>query len=122
VASTALELLTLARDRIASGWTQGAEARTDAGDPIDPWRPSATVWSLLGTIVASYEELSQRDLEFGLDQLAAALHRLSAFVDDDSLVRWNDAPGRTQADVLDALGHAIEIEASGPPLFVYSPN
>jgi hypothetical protein len=122
MAATALALLELSRDRVASGWTQGAEARTRAGVPIDPWRAGAVEWSLLGTIVAAYEDLARADDGFGLDQLAIALHRLAEFVDDDSLANWNDRPGRTQADVLATLDLAAEAESLRPPVFVYSRN
>jgi hypothetical protein len=122
MASTALGLLELARDRIARGWTQGAEARDAGGEPTDPWRQNAVAWSLLGTVVASYEEIAHREPDFGLDQLAVAMHRLAEFVDDDSLARWNDQPERTQDDVLETLEQAVEAESAGPPLFVYSPN
>lgn len=122
MASTALHLLELAYDRIARGWTQGEEARDAGGEPTDPWRREAVSWSLLGAIVAAYEELARRAASFGLDQLAVAMHRLAAFVDDDSLARWNDRPERTQDEVLATLGQAVDAEATGPPLFVYSPN
>jgi hypothetical protein len=118
----AAELLECARDRVARGWTQHAEARDDAGAPVDPWRPQAVAWSLLGTIVASYDELARRRPEFGLDQLAVALHWLAGHVDDDSLVAWNDAPGREQADVVAALQQAIESGRRGGPLYVISAN
>jgi hypothetical protein len=122
MASTALALLELSRARVARGWTQGTEARTDAGTPIDPWRAGAVEWSLLGTIVAAYEDLARADDGFGLDQLAVALHRLAEFVDDDSLAQWNDHPERTQADVVATLDLAVEAEVLRPPVFVYSRN
>lgn len=119
---TALDLLHLASTRIGRGWTQGAEARAAGGEPTEPWRRDAVCWSLLGTIVAAYEELSRREAGLGLDQLAIAMRRLAQFVDADSLALWNDEPGRTQADVVATLGQAVDAEATGPPLFVYSPN
>ena len=46
------------------------------------------------------------DLSKTLAQLEAACAFLAEVVDSDTLSDWNDAPGRTQADVLAALAEA----------------
>lgn len=119
---TALDLLELARTRLGLGWTQGAEARDVNGKPTDPWRAEAAEWSLLGAIVAAYEQLAYLHPGFGLEQLATAVHRLTEFVDDDSLADWNDAAGRTQAEAQAALGSAARVEQANPTIFVFSRN
>lgn len=69
-------------------------------------------WSLLGALVAVLESEAAVRGELPLDELAAALYALAALVETDSLVAWNDVPGRTQADVVRALdGAAAGYEA-----------
>jgi len=98
-----------ARDLVASSWTQHTEARSDDGNPIDPWSSDATSWSLLGALVAVYARLQRVDGEgSALEALARACVKLAKTVDSDSLAAWNDAGGRTQADVLAALDEAAE--------------
>jgi hypothetical protein len=106
--------LSEARDRIASSRTQHAEARSADGGPVDPWSADAVSWSLLGALVAVYARLQQSD---GADNAVGALARacvhLAETVDSDSLVAWNDAAGRTQADVLAALDEAANRSTLG---------
>jgi hypothetical protein len=93
-------LLLEAAALLESGWCQGAEARDDVGEATDPWNPEARSWSLLGAIVAVLErEAALRD-EIPFDQLSAALVALAHVVQEDVLVDWNDAPGRSQQEVV----------------------
>lgn len=99
--------LSQAHDRIALSWAQGTEARNTHGAAVDPWDADAASWSLLGALVAVYAEFEKSDSEGdALGALARACVRLSDTIDGDSLADWNDAPGRTQADVLAALADA----------------
>ncbi len=100
----AAALLLRARDLVAAGWTQAADARAADGREVDPWADDAVAWSLLGAVVAALEE-QQADAggELPLGELAVALHALAGFVDDDSLTGWNDAPRRAQGEVEAAL-------------------
>jgi len=107
-------LLRRARGLIGSGWTQGADARGADGTPLDPWSDEAASWSLLGALVAALEEAEVRDQALSLTELALALDGLAGFVDDDSLARWNDAPGRTLIQVESALA-AAATEAERSP-------
>ena len=100
-------LLAHARNLIASAWTQHADARDVVGLAVDPWKPDAVSWSLLGALVASYDRLLSADGQG--DAVAALRHActlLAPVVDSESLSDWNDAPERTQADVLAALDEA----------------
>jgi hypothetical protein len=99
-------LLRRAAELVAGGWTQGADARTADGAPIEPWSDEAAAWSLLGALVAALEEGEIHEQPLPLTELAVALAALAEFVDDDSLVRWNDAPERTAAQVEAALAAA----------------
>jgi hypothetical protein len=106
----AVDLLRRARELIASGWTQGADARAADGTPVDPWLEDAAAWSLLGALVAALEESEDRNQGLPLTELAVALDALAEFVDDDSLSRWNDLPERTLDELESALA-AAEAEA-----------
>ena len=101
------QLLSYARDLVATSWTQHAEARDAARVPVDACSPEAVSWSLLGALRLSYERFAWND---GHDAAAAQLVRscalLADVIDSDSLPGWNDRSGRTQADVLDALDAA----------------
>jgi hypothetical protein len=108
------DLLRRTGELIGSGWTQGADARTADGAPLDPWSDEATAWSLLGALVAALEEAEAHDQGLPLTELALALDALAGFVDDDSLARWNDVPGRTASQVESALA-AAAAEAERSP-------
>ena len=107
-----VELLHRACALVRSGWTQHADARSAEGVAVQPWRETAVAWSLLGALVAALEERSDDGRELPLDDLAAALGELAKLVDDDSLANWNDAPARTQRDVVDTLQAAADAAAS----------
>src|SRR5689334_814756 len=119
----AAALLRRARELIGSGWTQGADARAADGTPLDPWSDEATAWSLLGALVAALEEGEAHDRALPLTELALALDALAGFVDDDSLARWNDGPGRTLPQVEAALADAAtEVERSPSHTAGFSQN
>ena len=92
-----------ARELIAHGWTQGADARDASGAAVDAWAPSAVSWSLLGALVAVLEHEAATSGEMPLDELAAALYALANVLDTDSLATWNDGCDRDQAEVLRAV-------------------
>jgi hypothetical protein len=109
----AVDLLDRACELVRGGWSQHADARSTDGQPAQPWHETAVAWSLLGALVAALEVRGGgRDLP--LDDLAAALDELAVFVDDDSLADWNDAPSRTQHDVVSALASAAHAAGSKP--------
>jgi hypothetical protein len=95
------QVLTEARKLIAQGWTQGEYKRVING---------VECWCISGAIhqATSYDEPS--GLEF------AALF-LSLRADDfylsssTNLIEWNDAPDRTQEEVLALIDRAIAKEA-----------
>ena len=95
------------RSLIESSWTQRAEARAGDETPIDPWLPGAVSWSLLGALVAVYDRRARSEGQGpALGSLARACSLLVNVVDSDLLATWNDAPGRTREDVLNALDEA----------------
>jgi hypothetical protein len=104
-----IALLTDASALVARGWCQGSDARGPEGEPVEPWDERAESWSLLGAIVAVLEREARERDEVPLEQLAAALYALAEVIEIESLAAWNDAPGRSQADVLRTLGGAEQV-------------
>ena len=117
--SAGLRILSDAATLVGRGWCRHADARAADGAEIEPWDARATSWSLLGAIVAVLEQTARESAEVPLDELAAALHALADVIDEDSLADWNDAPGRTQAEVVATLAAA---EQRFEPPWLFSEN
>ena len=95
-----------ARERIAIGWCQGTVAQAEDGRTVAPESSDARRWSLLGALLASWNGGPVGDLRQAVTSLNAATGRLPLEV-------WNDQPGRTQTDVVNAFEQAIDALASG---------
>ena len=67
-----------------------------------------TSWSLLGALVAAVDLPPDPEPAF-LGPLRRALSALAEVIDEASLSAWNDAPGRTQAEVLQILEAAQRV-------------
>jgi hypothetical protein len=93
---SALAVLTAARALVERGWTQGEYARHKNGRPIGPAEPNAVCWCATGAIMATGKSLAA---DLAVYHLGDAL--------GDSVLRWNDTPGRTQAEVLALFDRAI---------------
>jgi hypothetical protein len=111
---SAAALLTEARGLLLNGWSQGAQARDDAGRVVPAWSEDATSWSLLGALLASWQI---HDMALEADFVAhsvdaRALGDATAALGDATgtaaLDLWNDAPDRTVGDVVDAVNRALE--------------
>ena len=107
----AREVLENGRELVAQGWSQGADARDSDHDPVHPWSSEARSWSVLGAIVCGDETRRGR---VPIDQLATAAILLAHAVDTPSLSKWNDQPGRTQAEALAAFDAALASAAERP--------
>ena len=70
-------------------WCQRTAARTEGGEPCEPDSPDAARWSLAGAI-----------LLLGDPAYDHALSCLVAELPSTTINAWNDAPGRTQAEVI----------------------
>jgi hypothetical protein len=92
-------ILMRARELLAYGWCQGAEARDADGVSTNAWSPLAVQWSLLGALVAAID-LPPDPPSTYLGPLRRALASLAEVIDEASLARWNDEPERTQDDVV----------------------
>lgn len=104
--SPGLRLLDSARSLVATGWCQGADARDREGEEVDPWDERAASWSILGALVATLEQEAESTGELPLHELAAALYAIADVIETHSLAAWNDAPERTQAEVVKTLAAA----------------
>jgi hypothetical protein len=95
-----------ARERVATGWCQGAVAQDKEGRAVGPGSSDARRWSMLGALLASWDGGPVEEL----GQAVTSLHRST---EQSPLEVWNDRPGRTQADVVAAFERAIESLVSG---------
>lgn len=102
------EVLIAARQKLTpeGAWTQHVLARSALGFRVPPNSPTATCWCLRGALSSvsrpgpnrSQGELEIRAVLVLAKLLGGHLH----------VWHWNDAPGRTQAEVLALLDRAIE--------------
>lgn len=97
------EVLRKAADLIEpeGAWTQGHGARDEDGAPITSSSEAAVCWCAFGAIWHA-----QGRMIIGETPAEAALGKVigGARIDD-----WNDAPGRTQAEVVAALRKAADL-------------
>jgi hypothetical protein len=100
-------MLSDAYDLVMSGWCQGMSAQDELGRAIEPSSAFARRWSAPGAL----ERLWRRAVEEGdlaLEAFQRANLALAGAVKDVPR-RWNDAPGRTCAEVLDGLLDATRL-------------
>jgi anti-sigma regulatory factor (Ser/Thr protein kinase) len=97
------DVLAHAALRVREGWCQGVEAIDRCRAPVAPLAPQAVAWSLLGALVSAEgpEPSAER-----LQAVATAMSAIAAVVGGRSLTTWNDAPGRTQREVVAVLERA----------------
>jgi hypothetical protein len=109
------EMLADAYELVLNGWCQGVAARDEFGEPVEPSSASARGWSAPGALARIWERSNDR---FGpaLDAFQVANLALAAVVGEVPQV-WNDAEGRTQWQVLDALALAAhEVSPASTPV------
>lgn len=103
---TTLEILRAGRARIERGWCQGAFARDANGHDVLSRSPRARAWCTSGAV-----EFDSRPMSAGAFAAHVALcAALPADWIEDGAASWNDAPGRTQAEVLALYDAAIAAE------------
>lgn len=115
---TIVELLEGALHRLEGhGWTTGFQARTCEGQPVAPESEDAASFCMYGALRA--EALSRnldraRALLLAEDAaryLGSVMKRLGQPIFKSSaprtLMEWNDAPGRSQHEVLDVYRHTL---------------
>jgi hypothetical protein len=102
MATDIAEKLVEARKLIERGWTRKVYARTKSGKETTLTRKSATCFCAMGAIGRVFDDDDPNFYTPGMRFLAAA-------IGTDPIYEWNDAPGRTQAEVLAAFDKAIEL-------------
>jgi hypothetical protein len=96
---------------LREGWCQGADARDAADQPVPGWDEDAASWSVLGALLGSQGRGARTAQQVPVEALAGAAAGVGVATDAYSLKTWNDAEGRTHADVLAALDRAILLVA-----------
>ena len=97
---TPTEILIAAREKIEQGWTQNTTARDIGGRPVFSTSQTAVCWCSIGAIYAvDSAQAGDRAAKILSDTLE---------IERSNLTEWNDAPDRTQDEVLIAFGWAIE--------------
>jgi len=94
---TPREILLRAAELVERGWCQEAYARDAKGREVASSDPVACCYCPVGAIRAAA----------GIYGKSEALKALRDLL-DRSAVAWNDAPGRMQAEVVEALRRAAE--------------
>jgi hypothetical protein len=98
------EMLADAYELVLSGWCQGTAARDEFGEAVEPASVVARAWSAPGALTRVWERSADR-FGPGLDAFEMANLAFAAVVGDVPQ-KWNDAEGRTQWQVLDAIALA----------------
>jgi hypothetical protein len=102
---TPVDVLKAARAKIEQGWTQGAFALDRERGVVPVNSPAAVCWCSLGAIKFADHDLYS-------DSYFAAEKILGRASGNANIIPWNDAPGRTQAEVLEVFDHAIALAES----------
>jgi hypothetical protein len=97
-------MLSDACELVISGWCQGRSAQDEMGRAIEPSSAFARSWSAAGALERVWRRTLVVD-DVSLEAFERANLALAAVV-KDAPQRWNDAPGRTRAQVLEALAEA----------------
>jgi hypothetical protein len=96
------DILDRAADIVAKGWAQAAYARTRTGRKIGATCRAATCWCAVGAIKKA------AGIEDVLAPQVWDAARLP-FGSPNALTEWNDAPGRTQSEVVAKLREAAAL-------------
>ena len=95
------QLLVRAAVLIARGWCQGALARDEAGNSVEPWSESAVRWSPLGALTKAWYERQARS-PGGFEAAWTAVSLATGGAPEE----WNAASWRTRPHVLSAFQRA----------------
>ena len=109
--STLKEKLEKALALIEKGWCQYANAKSDAGYPTNPKGPLAAKWCLHGAMYAAgilnADYTTAEDVKQALHEVVTSLKWPNTDNFNGTIVGWNDAPERTQEDVVKRLQDMI---------------
>lgn len=94
---TTVEILREARALIEKGWTQGEHATDAHGVCVGPLSDAACHWCIEGALLRARKGWG----------FSSAWFALIDVIPSGNPIGWNDAEGRTQAEVLAAFDKAI---------------
>lgn len=97
---TPREVLLKAAEMVERGWCQGMGARNAAGREVRPTSRAAVCWCAHGAILRSAKD--------GVGWLCMEHLARAIGIAPCDVTGWNDAPKRTQAEVVSALKAAAE--------------
>lgn len=86
-----------AYELIERGWCREALARDTSGKHVGTNSKSACAWCAVGAIDRVYNTSPEFE---------AALAKLAAEIGTEEIGAWNDEPGRTASDVIEAMRRA----------------
>jgi hypothetical protein len=104
-------MLSDACELVMSGWCQGRSAQDEMGRAIEPSSAFARSWSAAGALERVWRRTLVGD-DVSLEAFERANLALAAVV-KDAPQKWNDAPERTRAQVLEALIEAPRFLRAG---------
>lgn len=90
---------------ILGGWCQGASALDETGNAIEPSSAFARKWSASGALERIWRR-ADVDTNVAIEAYLHAHTGLAAVVHGNPQ-EWNDVPGRTVRDVLDAFAETL---------------
>lgn len=102
-----VDVLKLAKELIAKGWCQYYAAIGAGGRPVFPGSSYACKWCLTGSLVGAIS--MKKGLASYTELLRTSSFAMREALGTDALMAWNDAPDRTQEDVLAAFDKGIAI-------------
>lgn len=88
-------------DYVKKGWCQHSSALSADGTVVSPSDGQAQRWCLLGALDAAYADSEVRHKVDVIDALCRKF--IYGVASGLTLIAWNDAPARTQQDVIDLL-------------------
>lgn len=91
------KILKAAKKLIEKGWCQERNARNADSHGVSPHSVEAIRWCAVGAVWAAAGDCDNR-----------ALALLSSLVERGDIIVWNDAPTRTQQEVIDLFDKAIK--------------
>ena len=103
-------ILESAIERVEQGWVQGTMARDKHDRAVLAESQIACKWCVLGAMSRAAADLRRADTLCHLDALDLASDTVSEVVTEYGTpfaANWNDTPGRTKEQVIDAIKDAI---------------
>jgi len=101
------QMLSYVRVLLTAAWCQGAQARDEQGQPVEPWDLMAISWSVTGAVKAVASDAGDEDGE--LERHASNALALVLEIPSEDLSAWNDDPSRVHRDALSLCDCAIEL-------------